>query len=80
VVRGAGAGAIQKAATSFEDGWSNIKPVASEIIRQLSDSVEGTEEIKVTFGVKFSADAGVFIASASTEANFSIEITWHKPR
>jgi len=79
VLRG-GADTVQKATASFEDSWSRIKPVAKQIIGQLGDTLEGTEEVKVKFGVKFSADAGVFIASAGTEANFTVEITWRKPR
>jgi len=75
VTRGGSADTLHKAAASFEEGWSRIKPVASQIIKQLSDSIEGTEEVKVRFGVKLSADAGVFIASAGTEANFPVEIT-----
>jgi Trypsin-co-occurring domain 1 len=79
VTRGGGIETVQKAAASFEDGWSRVKPVANQIIKQLGDTIEGTEEVKVKFGVKFSADAGVFIASAGTEANFTVEITGHKP-
>jgi Trypsin-co-occurring domain 1 len=80
VTRGGPAETVQKATASFEDSWSRIKPVAKQIIEQLGDTLEGTEEVKVKFGVKFSADAGVFIASAGTEANFTVEITWQKPR
>jgi hypothetical protein len=80
VTRGGGPDTVQKATASFEDSWSRIKPVANQIISQLGDTLEGTEEVKVKFGVKFSADAGVFIASAGTEANFTVEITWRKPR
>jgi Trypsin-co-occurring domain 1 len=79
VTRG-GLDTVQKATATFEDSWSRIKPVANQIINQLGDTLEGTEEVKVKFGVKFSADAGVFIASAGTEANFTVEITWRKPR
>jgi hypothetical protein len=79
VMRGAGGGPLEKATASFEDSWARIRPVATAIIMQLGDMVDGTDEVKVTFGVKFGADAGVFIASASTEANFAIEITWKKP-
>ena len=47
VTRGGSADTLHKAAASFEEGWSRIKPVASQIIKQLSDSIEGTEEVKV---------------------------------
>jgi hypothetical protein len=80
VTRGGAADTVQKAAATFEDGWARVKPIANEIIKQLGDTIEGTEEVKVKFGVKFSGDAGVFIASAGTEANFTVEITWQKPR
>jgi hypothetical protein len=79
VTRGSGGDMLQRVTLSFEDSWSRIRPVAAQIAQQLSDAAEGTEEIKVKFGVKFSADAGVFIASAGTEANFAVEITWRRP-
>ena len=80
VTRGGGVETIQKATASFEDSWTRVRPIAAQIVKQIGNAIEGTEEVKIKFGAKFSADAGIFIASASTEANFVIEITWQKPR
>lgn len=78
VTRGGGE-ILHKASLSFEAAWARINPIATQIIQKLGDAIEGTEQVQVRFGVKFSADAGIFIASTGTEANFAIEITWKKP-
>lgn len=81
VTRGGGLGGlVQKAASSFEDGLTRIKPAAAEIVRQLSGGIDGIDSVEVKFGMKFSAEAGAFIASTASEANFEIQIKWSRPR
>jgi len=46
VTRGGGVETIQKAAASFEDSWTRMRPVAIQIVKQLGDAIEGTEEVK----------------------------------
>jgi Trypsin-co-occurring domain 1 len=36
------------------------------------------EDVKVKFGVKVSGTANWFVAKASTEGNFEIELTWKR--
>jgi Trypsin-co-occurring domain 1 len=78
ITRGSGVETIQKAAASFEDSRTRIRPVAIQIVKQLGDAIEGSEEVKAKFGVEFSADAEIFIASAGTEANSVVEVTWER--
>ena len=34
------------------------------------------DEVVVSFGLQLSAEAGAFIAAASTAANFTVSVTW----
>jgi hypothetical protein len=36
--------------------------------------------LEVTFGVKLSTELGAFVAKASGEANFTVKLTWSKPK
>jgi hypothetical protein len=57
-----------------------IKPTAvavANVFRNIADAPEGVE---VEFGVKFAGQAGAFIASASTEAQFRIKLVWQSKR
>jgi hypothetical protein len=78
-VRGAPSDAIQPVASTFEESWARIRPVADTIINQVKSLSQDIDQIDIKFGVKFTADAKLFIAAASTEANFSINITWRRP-
>jgi hypothetical protein len=67
---------IQKSVDSFEAAISTIRPVAVAVVQQFANAVAGTNAVKVKFGLKFSAEAGAIIASAGSEANFEIEVSW----
>jgi hypothetical protein len=67
---------IERAVGSFEAAVAKVKPVAAAVVGQFVDVVHGTTEVKVKFGLKFNAEAGVVIASAGSEANFEIEVSW----
>jgi hypothetical protein len=67
---------VERATQTFEGGLARVVPVATAMVKQFRESTEALDSLKVKFGLKFSGDAGFFIASASTEATFDIEITW----
>ena len=71
---------IETVANSFEATLGAIKPAAvavASIFRNIADAPEGVE---VEFGVKFAGQAGAFIASASTEAQFRVKVVWQSKR
>jgi hypothetical protein len=68
--------AIDKAGQTFEAAMEKIKPAASAIIEQLRHLSDPPSEAEVEFGLKLSTEAGALIASASTEANFKVTLTW----
>jgi hypothetical protein len=67
---------IEKAVGSFETALARVKPVAMALVQQLASGMQGITSAKVKFGLKFNAEAGAIIASAGSEANFEIELTW----
>lgn len=67
---------FEKAVGSFEAAVARVKPVAVAVVEQFAEAVHGTTSVKVTFGLKFNAEAGAVIASVGSEANFKIEVNW----
>lgn len=66
--------AAEKARQSFEEAVAGIGPIADMILRQLS--ALSPENVIVEFGVKFSAEAGVILASSALEGNCKVTIGW----
>ncbi len=66
----------EKAKQNFETAISKIRPIAESVIATLNEIPKRPDEIGVEFGLKFSAGAGILIASAGSEANFQVKLTW----
>jgi hypothetical protein len=73
----AGRGAAEKAKQTFEEAVAGIGPIAALILRQVT--ALAPESVSVEFGIKFSAQAGVMIASSAVESNCKITLGW-KPK
>jgi hypothetical protein len=67
----------EKASENFEEVVTGIKPLARTILDQLT--VLGPEATIVEFGIKFSAKAGVVLASAASEGHCKVTLSWKKP-
>ncbi len=67
---------IIKAKEQFGEVLAQVKPVAQTIISTLGSLT--ADEIGVEFGIKLGARAGIIIASADTEANFTVKLTWKR--
>src|SRR5262249_46558020 len=79
VTRGIGAQSITtRASQTFEDAISRVRPAAEAIVAQLRSLTTAPDEVQVEFGLTLSAEAGAFVAAASTEANFKVSLTWHR--
>ncbi len=69
---------ITRANQNFEKALDRVKPTANAVISKLRDLIEQPDEISAEFGLKFSAESGVIIASAGIEANFKVTLKWQK--
>ena len=80
VTRGWGDRSVtDKAEQTFEQAISRVEPAAQTLISRLRSLPEGPDEVGVEFGLELSAEAGAFIAAASTTANFKVSLTWRRP-
>ena len=67
-----------QAAQTFEQAISRVQPAAQALITRLRALTDAPDEVGVAFGLELSAEAGAFIAAASTSANFTVSLTWHR--
>ena len=68
---------ISKATMTLGDAFDRLRPVADATIDRLRRLQTRPREIELELGVKFSAQAGVVLAAAATEANCTVRIRWH---
>lgn len=79
VTRGLGAASIsEKAQETFEQALARVQPAVEGVIAQLRTLAQAPDEVRVEFGLDLHAQAGAFIASASTTANFKVGLTWRR--
>jgi hypothetical protein len=65
-----------RASETLENAINTVKPAAEAILSRLSNLSQRPEEIEVEFGLKASAQAGMFIASGTIEANYVVKLKW----
>ena len=57
---------------------AHVKVAAAEVQEHLLSIAVPPQSFEITFGIKLSASAGVILAKAGTEANFTIKMNWSK--
>jgi hypothetical protein len=67
---------IETVGNSFEAAIEAIRPAAVAVASKLRNFADAPEDVEVEFGLKFAGQAGAFIASASTEAQFRVKMVW----
>lgn len=67
---------IDKANHTFEQALDRVKPIADGFVGMVKKLVSPPDEMEVQFGLKLSAKAGVIVASAGMEANYTVTMTW----
>jgi Trypsin-co-occurring domain 1 len=65
-----------QAEQTFEQAIGRVQPAAQALIARLRALTDAPDEVGVEFGLELSAEAGAFIAAASTTANFKVSLTW----
>jgi hypothetical protein len=71
---------VEKAQDTFEAALERIRPAAEVLIGKLRGLSQAPDSVQIEFGLKLSASAGAVIASAATEANFKVSLTWKRRR
>jgi hypothetical protein len=70
-------GAPEHAPQTFEQALSKIRPATEKVITTLRGLVQKPDEVEMEFGFSLSAEAGVIIACASTQANYRVTLRWN---
>jgi Trypsin-co-occurring domain 1 len=76
VYRGGASGLVEKANDTLQAAVAKVAPAAQAVIDSMHNLARRPDEVSVTFGLEMSGQAGAFIASASTTANFVVTLTW----
>lgn len=66
----------EKPVRRFEEMISKVKPIANAFSSQIAALDLKPKEVEIRFGIKFSADVGVIIATSSAEGHCEITIRW----
>jgi hypothetical protein len=69
---------IAKAQQNFDQALETIGPIAGKLLTHLKEIPKTPDQIAIEFGLKLGFNAGVVIASGSSEANFKVSLTWKK--
>jgi hypothetical protein len=71
-------GIVATAAESFEAALERLRPLARVMVVKLQDIADGPEEISLEFGLKLNLEAGLIVARAASEANFTVALRWKR--
>ena len=67
---------VETIGATFEAALEAIKPAAFAVASKFRGFADAPESVEVEFGLKFAGQAGAFIASVSTEAQFRVKLAW----
>ncbi|GAA2411336.1 hypothetical protein GCM10010420_45310 [Streptomyces glaucosporus] len=64
------------ASETLQEALAHVRPALDAVAGSVRGMVHPPETVRVDFGIKLSAEAGVVIARAATEANFTVSLEW----
>ncbi|UMG93567.1 CU044_2847 family protein [Nocardioides sp. TF02-7] len=71
---------IFRASATFNEALQTIRAAAEAVSDTAHNLARAPESLEVTFGIKFTASAGVIVASGSGEASLVVKMTWSSSR
>jgi hypothetical protein len=77
VPAGRGPDGIVTAAARFSDRLDVVRDAVTEAMRTLKEGLN-PDEISVSFGITFAAQAGAVIARTSLEGTLGVRMVWHR--
>jgi Trypsin-co-occurring domain 1 len=60
----------------FESAMASLKTAAGRVVETFTSLSPPPETCSISFGIKLNAAAGVILAKAETEANFTVKLSW----
>jgi Trypsin-co-occurring domain 1 len=67
---------VEVAQESFQRSLDRVRVIATQVVDKLSTLSRQPERVRVEFGVKLAAEAGVIVARTAGEAHFVVELEW----
>ncbi|BCJ48192.1 hypothetical protein GCM10010168_25520 [Actinoplanes ianthinogenes] len=67
---------ISNASDTLHKAIDRVRPAAAAIRDSMLGMPDPPDRIAVEFGVKVTVDAGVVVAKATSEANFTVHLEW----
>ncbi|MCL7380569.1 CU044_2847 family protein [Streptomyces sp. 35G-GA-8] len=67
---------VRGSAETLREALTHVRPALEEVARTVRDMELRPDSVTVEFGIKLSAEAGVVVAKAATEANFTVTLNW----
>lgn len=69
---------VEETGKSFNEALDGVQRAAAVVLEGFSESLK-PNELELSFGLKFSAEAGVLLASADAQATMSLTAKWKAP-
>jgi hypothetical protein len=73
-----GSDIIKKASQTFESAFASVKSAVIALVESVADIPLPADKMEIDLGVKASAKAGFYLASADSQAEIKIKLVWNK--
>jgi hypothetical protein len=67
---------VAHAQQTVVEALTHLTPAVQKVLAHVRGMFESPNKVQVQFGVKMSAEAGIVVAKAATEANFTVTVEW----
>jgi hypothetical protein len=64
------------AAETLQEAMTRVRPALDAVAGSVRGMAHAPDTVRVDFGIKLTAEAGVVVATAATEANFAVSVEW----
>ncbi|MFF4249513.1 CU044_2847 family protein [Streptomyces sp. NPDC001822] len=75
VGRGPG-GLARSSAETLQEALDHVRPALDTVANTVRELAHRPDTVSVEFGIKLAAEAGVVVAKAASEANFTVTLEW----
>ncbi|MEV5508146.1 CU044_2847 family protein [Streptomyces orinoci] len=73
-----GNGTVPRAVEALERGLDGVRDAARAVVGRLADLPRQPDKVTLELGMRFSAEAGVFLARSAGEASLTITLEWER--
>jgi hypothetical protein len=67
---------VQRSGAALNDAMRVIQQMGDKLQKTVAAMAQRPQEVQVSFGLKFDAEAGAFIARTGVEASVNVTLSW----